>query len=241
MPHAEIAALEREETLAARVREQLEGLIAQRAWLPGERLPAERQLAERFRVSRTVIREAVAGLVARGLVSVAGGSGATVTVPPAEAVGRSLTLFLRGSGPRIPYDRVHQVRSLLEVEIAACAAQERTEAQLQALRETLTDLEACTRPDENYAALDVRFHTQLAETSGNPLFPLLLDALTDALTEVRRSGSQAPGALEEGRRGHRAIYESVAAGDPDRARAAMKEHLATSQEIQRWVEENKAG
>jgi GntR family transcriptional regulator, transcriptional repressor for pyruvate dehydrogenase complex len=241
MPHAEITALEREETLAARVREQLESLIARRAWLPGERLPAERQLAGQFGVSRTVIREAVAGLAARGLVSVAGGSGATVTVPLADSVGRSLTLFLRGNGPRIPYAHIHQVRSLLEVEIAACAARERTEAQLQALEATLEALQACTRPDESYAALDVRFHARLAEASGNPLFPLLLNALTDALTEVRRSGSLAPGALEEGWRGHRAIYESVAAGDPDRAWAAMKEHLAASQEIQRWVEENEAG
>src|SRR5262245_18269788 len=76
----------REETLATRVTGQVESLIIESRLQPGVQLPAERQLASQFGVSRTVIREAVRSLVAKGLLDVKPGSGTVVSTPSARSV-----------------------------------------------------------------------------------------------------------------------------------------------------------
>ena len=87
--------VEREETLASRVAGQMESLIVQQRLQPGDRLPAERELAHQFGVSRTVVREAVRALAARGLLEVKAGSGTLVRTPSAHTVAQSMALYLR--------------------------------------------------------------------------------------------------------------------------------------------------
>src|SRR5437868_4206273 len=110
--------LPRETTLANQVSQQLEALIIERRLQPGDRLPAERELARQFGVSRTVIREAVRSLAAKGMLEVRSGSGTIVRAPNAAAVSQSMTLFLRAGYPELDYRKVLEVRSILEVEIA---------------------------------------------------------------------------------------------------------------------------
>src|ERR1700692_4436813 len=62
-------------SLSDKVAEQLTEAILSRQLAPGERLPSERELGEKFNVSRTVVREAVRSLAARGLVRVTSGRG----------------------------------------------------------------------------------------------------------------------------------------------------------------------
>ena len=64
----EIAPLEREQRLYERVVDKIIDLIQGNTWGPGDRLPPERDLAEAFGVSRTVVREAVKVLEARGVL-----------------------------------------------------------------------------------------------------------------------------------------------------------------------------
>ena len=63
-----IEPLEREQRLYQRVVEKVLELISSGAWKPGFRLPPERELSESFGVSRTVVREAVKALEARGVL-----------------------------------------------------------------------------------------------------------------------------------------------------------------------------
>jgi GntR family transcriptional regulator len=53
----------------AQIEEWLEGEIARGRLAPGDRLPPERELAGRFRVSRMTLRQALASLERRGLVT----------------------------------------------------------------------------------------------------------------------------------------------------------------------------
>src|SRR5579859_2081829 len=82
----------REASLSNRVKVQLEQLLVDSRLQPGDRLPAERELARQFGVSRTVIREAVRTLTARGLLEVRSGSGTIVRSPSAASVSESMTL-----------------------------------------------------------------------------------------------------------------------------------------------------
>ena len=65
----------REQTLTERAQRQLEELIVAGKIKPGDRLPSESQMGKMLGVSRTVVREAVRLLSARGLVDVKTGSG----------------------------------------------------------------------------------------------------------------------------------------------------------------------
>src|SRR5262245_34715801 len=97
----------REATLANRVTAQIEALSGEGRLHPAQRLPSGRELADQFGVSRTVVREAVRGLVAKGLLEVRPGSCTLIRSPSAHAVSQSMTLFLRASQPNLSYTKIY--------------------------------------------------------------------------------------------------------------------------------------
>lgn len=83
-------ALEPAMNLTERAEQQLEKLIAAQSLRSGERLPPQDQLARRLGVSRTVIREAVHFLIAKGLLTAKRGSGVYVGPASARLAGRDV-------------------------------------------------------------------------------------------------------------------------------------------------------
>ncbi|NJN82358.1 MAG: FadR family transcriptional regulator [Caldilineaceae bacterium] len=228
--------VEREATLSAQVTEQIEELIVTRHLQPGDRLPAERELADSFGVSRTVVREAIHTLVAKGLLQAQPGGGSVVSHPTAEALAQSMSLYLSAGNPSVPYDNVNEVRRLLEVEIAGLAAQRRTEQDLANLALILEEAAQVGDDDPNhFARTDVAFHTALARATQNAIFALLLDSLADIMHEVRFTGFEVEGAPLRALLLHRSIFEQVRLGDAQGAQRAMSEHLDESEETQRRV------
>src|SRR5215213_9086230 len=92
---AAIEPLEREQRLYERVVEKVLELISSGAWKPGYRLPPERELSESFGVSRTVVREAVKALEARGVLESTTGSGVTVRRADFNMVSQSLETYMQ--------------------------------------------------------------------------------------------------------------------------------------------------
>jgi GntR family transcriptional repressor for pyruvate dehydrogenase complex len=217
--------LQREETLTSRVIAQLEQVIVNQRLTPGERFPAERELAERFGVSRTVIREAVRSMVARGFLEVRHGSGAVVCKPSAESLTQSISVFLGGGVMDLDYRKVIEVRRALETEIAAAAAKRRTEPDLAALDEILVQTAATRQSKAEFVRLDIAFHGALAAAAHNELFPLLLEPVSGIMTKVRELGFKVPRAPERALKWHSRILERVRASDDAGARRAMAEHL----------------
>src|SRR6195256_6690528 len=68
----------REARLSDKVTDAILESIASNKLRPGDSLPTERELGEQFGVSRTVIREAVRALSAKGMLEVKGGSGVRI-------------------------------------------------------------------------------------------------------------------------------------------------------------------
>jgi GntR family transcriptional repressor for pyruvate dehydrogenase complex len=189
---------------------------------PGDRLPSERELGEQFGVSRTVVREAVRELVAKGVIEVRSGSGLRVAAVDASTVRESMLLFLRGGS--VEFEKVHEVRTLLEVHIAALAAERAQEDDLSALRAVHERMQAERDDVEAAARDDLEFHRLIARATQNELYVVLLDSIGSSLIDIRRenlgSGS-APATLEQ----HARILDTIAAYDPQRAREAMAAHL----------------
>src|SRR5215204_3225673 len=132
---AAIEPLEREQRLYERVVEKVLELISSGAWRPGYRLPPERELSEAFGVSRTVVREAVKALEARGVLESATGSGVSVREADFNMVSRSLQTYMQLSN-QVDFEiRLNEVRQVLEVEMVALAASRITSEQKKQLRQ----------------------------------------------------------------------------------------------------------
>jgi GntR family transcriptional regulator, transcriptional repressor for pyruvate dehydrogenase complex len=212
----------RERRLSDKVADlMLETILSDRLQV-GDRLPSERELGEQFGVSRTVIREAIRALVTKGVIDVRSGSGLRVAAVDANAVSESMSLFLRGG--TLDFEKVHEVRAVLEVHLAGLAAERATDADIAQLRGIHERMQSETADVEAAARDDLEFHRAIARATHNELFLLLMDSIGSSLIDIRRenlgSGS-APMTLSQ----HQGILEAIAAHDPDAARTAMRIHL----------------
>jgi len=225
--------IERGTTLANRVTHQIQELIINGHLQLGDRLPPERELARQFGVSRTVIREAVRALVAKSLLEVQPGSGTIVRSPTPQSVAQSMTLLLRAAQPEVDYDKVHEVRRLLEIEIAGKAAMRRSAEDLAELEAILLEGSETQDDPDCFPECDVAFHSALAHATHNELFPLLLDSMADIMVKVRQMGFQVPGMPARALKHHRSVFEQVKAGQAEGARQAMREHLIESEDTMR--------
>jgi DNA-binding FadR family transcriptional regulator len=121
--------------LSDRVAEELQARILRGDAAPGERLPTEADLGELFGVSRSVIRDALRTLAARGLVRMGAGQGIVVTDPSDEALGEALVLLLARSG--LTMGEVTDARASLEIQVGPLAATRGTSHDWESMEETL--------------------------------------------------------------------------------------------------------
>lgn len=216
------AQISREPRLSDKVADMMLESILSRRLKVGDRLPSERELGEQFGVSRTVVREAVRALVAKGVIEVRSGSGLRVAAVDAAAVSESMSLFLRGG--TLDFENVHEVRRLLEVHIAGLAAERATEEDVARLAEVHERMEREAGDVEAAARDDLEFHRLIARATHNELYLVLMDSIGVSLIDIRRanlgSGS-APQTLEQ----HARVLDRIAGHDVEGARAAMSEHL----------------
>lgn len=230
-------AISREARLSDKVTEAILEMIASNELKPGDALPPERELGVQFDVSRTVIREAVRTLRAKGLLEVKSGSGVRIVAVDGATVRESMRHFVHGSS--LDYAKVDEMRRVLEVAAAGLAAERATEEDIIRIDETIVLLDNECHDLEKSVQHDLAFHRGLATATHNELFLVLHDSIGEMLIEVRRRN------LSRGRKErrlvvqmHRRIRDAVAAHDPEAARQAMRDHLEHVQAI--WSDEEKA-
>jgi GntR family transcriptional regulator, transcriptional repressor for pyruvate dehydrogenase complex len=230
-PHAVdyLRQVQREDRLADKVADLLKKAILSGQLRPGDRLPAERSLGERFGVSRTVVREAVRGLAAKGLVEVRSGSGSVVARVSAGSVAETMQLFLQGAS--IDYDAIDEVLAMLEVHVAGVAAERATDEDLRGMRDVLRTMDAATADHQRCAALDAEFHRCIARATHNPLYAVMLDAIGEPVTTVRQGTLSLQGRPGAAIRSHERILARIAARDGHGAREEMRLHLADSRRV----------
>ena len=194
---------------------------------PGERLPPERELCERLGVSRTVVREALNLLEARGLISIEHGRGAVVSGGNTDAVRDALEVVLRVR-PKVLWELL-EMRAILEVGISGLAAERATEEDTDAMRVQLERMAALIDVPEGYVDADVEFHALLARAARNGVLLTMLEPIVDLLRASRRvSASRRPGSALRALGEHEEILRRVEAGDAGGAEREMRAHLANT-------------
>lgn len=206
--------------LYQRVADALAAAIRDGTFAAGSRLPSERDLAEAHGVSRPTVREAMIALQIRGLIEARRGSGIYVTAGNRDREApRDLDV---GSFELI------EARILIEGEAAALAATSIDTTAIAKLRDLLRAMKA-DHETPDALRYDRDFHVTIAQATGNTIVQSMVEMLwtirersplcIDMFARARREGVT-PRVGE-----HDLIVDALAAGDPQRARQAMRNHL----------------
>lgn len=199
----------------------------------GELLPTEHELVEVYGASRNIVREAVKLLKARGLVEVMHGRG-TEVLPTGRWQTIDQLVRLVRDDPKVPEDLL-ELRRIIEVEIAALAAEHATEGQIRELQATIDAMRGASGDLGECVEQDVRFHRLLAEASGNRLLPMVLEPAESIMRAGREATVKNPGAIQRSIDAHSEILRRVREREPGAARRAMLDHLCQVKEEMRQL------
>lgn len=221
--------VERNLTLVDKVTALVRDRIADGRLSAGDRLPSERDLGQQFGVSRTVVREAVRSLIAKGLIEPSG-RGYRIARVNSGAVTESMMLFLQGRP--LGYEQIHEVRTTIEIAIAGLAARRATPEDIANMFAQCEAMKAAADTD-SAAVADLEFHRAVAIAAHNDLFLVMLDSIGDVLLDLRRRTLGMANRITKGVRAHRRIARNIEAGDVPAAERAMAEHLEDS--LRAWT------
>lgn len=200
----------------------LESLIVAQKLKPGMKLVSERQLAEQYGLSRPAVREGLRRLQERGLIVVHPGRGSFVT-EARPTWGTAPTDFIVRRG-KVTARELARARLMLECETAALAAEHRTDEQLEAMRAILVAIHDETGVPEK-ADLDLAFHEQIAEASGNLVLQIMFGSIRSLSHGTMLRSLSDSEVSERGEPLHDALLDAIEQQDPEAARATMAEHL----------------
>lgn len=197
--------------LRDQIRDELRQRIITGRLSPGARL-VERELASELQVSRVPVREALRMLESEGFL---------------EVVQRRGVVVKRMS--RRDVEELFDVRMSLEVLATRRATEQATKADLAALRAILDGTEAALASGDKEAVGEGNeaFHDALISLADNHLLATLLEPLQGRLHWLFRQHHD-PQQLQ---REHRALYDAVASGDPERAGAQALAHVLENRDL----------
>jgi GntR family transcriptional regulator, transcriptional repressor for pyruvate dehydrogenase complex len=208
------------------IAEQLLGQIGSRALRPGDPLPPERELTETFGVGRSSIREALRMLESQGVIASANG-GTFVVADAASPLNSSLRLVFT-LDEEAGMHHLFELRLILESAAAALAAERRAPEHLELMDTAMAEMEGAlgaAGDGDRFIDADLRFHLAVAEATGNRLVLHSMQAVRDVIRRALMTAARIPQSPQSAVVEHRAIRAAIAAGEADRARAEMRNHL----------------
>lgn len=213
-------------SLHGRVAHDLGVRIAGGGYAPGSVLPNETALGASFGVSRTVLREAVKVLAAKGLVEARPKIGTRVRPSADWNMLDPDVLAWRCAGTDLPRvaEELLEVRRVIEPYAAFLAAGRADEAEVQRIAAAYAAMEAASDAESSVEP-DVRFHLSIMEATHNAFLCPLGALIRTALRASFRLSKSSPGAHERSLPGHRAVLDGIRNRDPDAAGAAMRDLL----------------
>lgn len=194
--------------------------------------PTEAQLATQHDVSRSVTREAVKMLTAKGLLSARPRQG--TVIQPAASWNLFDTDVLRWLLERkFSVDllkQFNQLRIAIEPEAAALAARFSSPHDLEAITAGLARMADAERGEDDTLDADIAFHVAILRASQNPFYAQFRDVVATALQTSIRFTNRIKGrsaSLSD----HAAVHDAIRIGDCDAARTAMRRLISDVLEL----------
>ncbi|MEG3176565.1 FadR/GntR family transcriptional regulator [Sphingomonas sp. RB3P16] len=188
----------------------------------GKTFPTEAELSKQHGVSRSVTREAVKMLSAKGLLSARPRQG--TIVQPASSWNLFdadvLSWLLERTFSLDLLAHFNQLRSAIEPSAAALAARYSDEAGLELIGAGFARMVAADKGDDDTLEADIAFHLAVLRASANPFFAQFRDVVATALRTSIRFTNRIQGRTAD-LSAHEAVKRAIERRDPAAARAAM--------------------
>jgi len=194
--------------------------------------PTEAELALEHKVSRSVTREAVKMLTAKGLLSARPRQG-TIVLPRASwnlFDADILAWLLERKFSMELLRQFSELRVAIEPAAAALAAAKADAPGLDLVRKGFERMRKAERGEDDPLESDIEFHVAILQASGNPFFAQFRDVVATALrTSIRVTNRIAGhGADMEG---HGAVCDAINRRRPAQAHAAMEKLLTETRAL----------
>lgn len=191
----------------------------------GTLLPSEAELTERYAVSRTVLREVMKSLAAKGLLVSRTKIGTRIRPQvdwnffDAELLNWRLEI---GLDLRF-LESLYEIRLTVEPAAAALAASKRNAEDVAALQELVRQMQRPGLDRQTFAAIDLDLHLRIASASGNPFMRAIGNIIEAVLitTLTETAPAEDPQRLRLAAANHAKIVEAIANGEAAAASRAM--------------------
>jgi GntR family transcriptional regulator, galactonate operon transcriptional repressor len=193
---------------------------------PGVPLFSE-QLEGEFDVSKTVVREALKVLAAKGMVQSRQKRG-TVVLPRGSwnLLDGDILRWQGSRPPDFPFlENLAEVRAMVEPAAARLAAERRTQGDLDTLRAALDDMAAALRDPDTMVEADLRFHRALLDAAHNEVLSRMEVVLAAGL-QIRDRFVHHSTQGADPMPAHLALYAAISDGDADEAGLMVEALLA---------------
>ena len=198
---------------------------------PGSLLPSESEMRARFSVSRTALREAYSVLAAKALIVARPRVGTRVrpktdwNMLDPDVLGWHLQAV-----PTEDFvDDLYALRQIVEPAAAALAASARSPATIDRIATAYADMERFKDGAGDLIAADLQFHLAILEATGNHFIGALGSLIHTALLGTFKLSWEGAARIQDDRLcQHRAIFEAIRDGSPERARERMNDLLRDS-------------
>lgn len=207
------------------VAEQIEKMIQSEMFKAGEKLPSVRELCELFDVGRSAVRDAITTLKGKGMVKVKHGEGTFVCEFDSTKWFPHHLLLPTSKD----IHELFQVRKILEAGIVEMAALNRSDEDLQTMKESVSN-----QVVDGWEA-DYQFHMAIVKAAGNQIMIQLMQfisaATKKAMMNFHQYIQQNEHTVKTIVKQHDQIYESIKMGNPKKANEVMIEHLNYVEEL----------
>lgn len=190
---------------------------------PGATLPQEPELAKELGVSRTVVREAIKILSAKGFVLVRPRLGTRVRERwHWQILDRDVLEWQQAvSFDRVRLIQLTEMRRAVEPAAASLAALRRTAEEVEELRATLSHMEGEVEEPGEFAGADARFHFTVLKAAHNEFFDALESAIFTGVVASIHVTNRYPADNPHSLPFHLNVFSAIEAGDADGASRAM--------------------
>jgi DNA-binding FadR family transcriptional regulator len=196
---------------------------------PGEALPREEILAEQMAISRTVLREAIRVLSAKGLIEARPKVGTRVREERYwHQLDADVLAWRCASMPTADFiQKLVEMREIIEPAAAAHAASRRTAEQFENLQNAYLAMEAAQNIDE-WTDADLAFHDAVLKATNNELMISLFSVVESALATYFALSARKSSDFKYSLPYHRKVFEAIQRRQPEPARRAMQQMILDS-------------
>ena len=219
-------------SLAIQISRELGRRIVAGIYKSKELIEEENSLAKRYKVSRSVIRDAVKILVGKGMLELRRGIGTRVRARSEWMLLDDDVLAWHQSAPvRSEFlKQLIEIRLVIEPKAARWAAERGSLESISVIKEAIEKMEEKKKSLEDFVMADALFHRAVFRAAQNDILTNMEGIIFSALLDSIRLTNKDPRENENSIVFHREVAESIFQKNPGRAEFTMEKLLGDAKD-----------